>query len=330
MAEGTPVIPIHYDCDPGQDDAVALLYALGSKTIDVRSISVVGGNVEVAQCARNAMQILDLAGRDDLDVYIGATGPLCRPLMTLPEVFGLTGMAGAEDLPPPRRAATPLGSNGLKCLAAYTDLVATGPLTNLAMQLQAEPGLADRIERLTVMGGCPYPEPLRGWMGNYRPPGADDYAEYNFAVDPEAASIVFQAGIKSITLIGLNVTRLMLYDGAIESRLRRLPGRVAQKTADILSTLGDDDVADYGHLRAYPGDPVRAMHDVLAMAALDVPEIFTFETVPLRIAIDAPPAAAGQSVIDGNSYDHPAVRVATGIDKAAFIERMLENISRLG
>lgn len=322
-------IPIHYDCDPGQDDAVALLYALGSPSIDVRSISVVGGNVEVEQCARNALQILELAGRSDIAVYTGAAGPLCRPLRTLPEVFGVTGMAGAEDLPSPGKAALPLGERGLERLAAHSDLVATGPLTNLALQLQATPDLAERIERLTVMGGCPYPEPLRGRMGNFRPEGASGDAEYNFAVDPEAARIVFRAGIRSITLIGLNVTRLMLYDGGIEARLRGLERKASAKAADILSTLGGDDVGDYGHLRAYPDDPVRAMHDVLAMAALDAPDLFTFSTVPLRIVADPLPAPAGQSVIDERDYDHPAVRVATGVDRAGFIDRMIENLGRI-
>ena len=90
-----------YDCDPGQDDAIALLYALGSKNIDVQSISVVGGNIDVDQCARNALQLLEIADRADIPVYKGASKPLERPLIMLPHVFGPTGMAGAEHLPKP-------------------------------------------------------------------------------------------------------------------------------------------------------------------------------------------------------------------------------------
>ncbi len=101
-------MPIHYDCDPGQDDAVALLYALGSDNIDVRSITVVGGNIDVQQCARNALQILDVAKISNIPVYIGSERPLKRELKTLPEVFGITGMAGAEDLPDPSQTGLPI------------------------------------------------------------------------------------------------------------------------------------------------------------------------------------------------------------------------------
>ncbi|HEY1096214.1 MAG TPA: nucleoside hydrolase [Alphaproteobacteria bacterium] len=316
---------IHYDCDPGQDDAVALLYALGSDKIDVQSISVVGGNVDVMQCARNALQILELADRTDIPVYIGARKPLDRVLHSLPEVFGITGMAGAETWPSPKQYAIEM--RDLSSVVKTSVIAATAPLTNLALQLQKNPAFAASIDHLYIMGGCPYPEPLRQRMGNYIPPGAFDYAEYNFAVDPEAAKIVFQNGFKAITLIGLNVTRMVLYNADVDAALRSIRTPVSLGIADILSSVGEDDLQDYGHLRKTSFDPVRAMHDVVAMAAIDAPELFTFETVPLRIRTDA--QAPGQSPIDADDYDHPGVRVAISLNIHGFLNRMIKNISAL-
>lgn len=324
-------LQIHYDCDPGQDDAIALLYALGSPLIDVRSISVVGGNVDVRQCARNALQILDLANRSDIPVYVGSDRPLKRELKTLPEVFGVTGMAGAEDLPSPSRSAIDMNWElGFQSIMRGTILVATGPLTNLAREIQGSPDFVSGIDHLYIMGGCPYPEPLHGWMGNYKAPGTNDYAEYNFATDPEAAKIVFKAGFKAITLIGLNITRAVLYNQDVDRRLRAINTPPAKKSADILSTLGEDDIQDYARVRKTPTDPVRAMHDVVAMAAVDAPEIFKFENVPLRIIDDPVPAPGGQTIIDEKNYDRPSVRVAVGLDCEAFLEKMISNISGVG
>ncbi len=322
------VIPIHYDCDPGQDDAVALLYALGSDNIDVHSISVVGGNIDVHQCARNALQILDVAKISNIPVYIGAERPLKRKLKTLPEVFGITGMAGAEDLPDPSQIGLPIDWRlGLAPIMRSTTLVATGPLTNIAREIQRNPNFSATIDHLYIMGGCPYPEPLHGWMGNYKAPGTDDYAEYNFAVDPEAAKIVFKSGFKKITLIGLNITRSVLYNQDVNDRLRAIGTIPAKTAANILSTVGEDDIQDYAQVRKTPTDPVRAMHDVVAMAAVDKPEIFEFEIVPIRIIDDLPPSPAGQTIIDHTTFDYPSVRVATKLDCDAFLDRLVKNIS---
>ncbi|MBI1326537.1 MAG: hypothetical protein GC136_02735 [Alphaproteobacteria bacterium] len=317
----------HYDCDPGQDDAIALLYALGSPKIDIRSLSVVGGNVDVRQCAKNALQILELAGRGDIPVYTGAEKPLARPLVSLPEVFGETGMAGGEDLPLPQNAPRNMvPAQDFKTIASAPILVATGPLTNLALQIQNDPAFPQQIEELFIMGGCPFPEPVWQRMGNYKPDGASDYAEYNFACDPEAAKIVFRAGFKKITLVGLNVTRAVLYNSRVEAALRGTKNVAGLRAAAILSTVGEDDVQDYGPLRETPDDPVRALHDVIAMAAVDAPELFEFVTVPLRIVADPLPAPAGQSLIDAENYDHPSVRVAKTIDRNGFLRRLVDNI----
>lgn len=323
-------IPIHYDCDPGQDDAIALLYALGSKHIDIRSISVVGGNADVWKCARNTLQILELAGRTDIPVFIGAEKPLENILTTLPQVFGESGMAGAEDLPEPKINAS------VAKLPEYMTgrfdsniIVATGPLTNLALAIQHDPQFLSRREKLIIMGGCVFPEPLKGMLGNFPVTGTEGYAEYNFAVDPEAAQIVFASGIKDITLIGLNVTRSLLYNINIDRRLRDIGSQCAIRAARILSAVGAEDIEDYADLRTTPDDPVRAIHDVLAMACCDRPDLFTFEMCRVKIITGKVPAIAGQSLLSEDDFDHPAVRVAKTIDKEGFIDAMINNLSRL-
>ena len=320
-------IPIHYDCDTGQDDAVALLYALGSQNIDVKSISVVGGNVDVEQCARNTLQILELAGRADIPVYIGSNQPLSRNLRSLPEVFGVTGMAGAEDMPAP--SASPFYITQDKTLGDICTTqvcVGTAPLTNFAKEIMRNPNFSSQIDNLVLMGGCPLPEPVRGRMGNFIADGASDFAEYNFAVDPEAAKIVLKAGFKKITMIGLNITRQVLYNGKIEKELLSKGGRSAHRAAQILSTVGQDDVDDYGCLRQFPDDPVRALHDVVAMVYLDAPDIFVLKPYPIRICIEE---AAGQTIIDSVSPDCGEVFVAVEIDSQRFYEKFVETLCSL-
>lgn len=230
---------IHYDCDPGQDDAIALLYALGSKNIDMQSISVVGGNIDVDQCARNALQLLEATGRTSIPVYKGTSQPLERPLIMLPHVFGPTGMAGAEHLPQPTLQAQDKSAIDYLCDDFVLDtVVATGPLTNLAMALQRKPSLSNQIENLIIMGGCVRPDPVFNLMGNLTVKGTrEGKAEYNFAVDPEAVKHVFQSGIKNIAMIGLDVTRTILFNGAIEKRLMEIGTKASILSAQILASV---------------------------------------------------------------------------------------------
>lgn len=323
-------IKIHYDCDTGQDDAIALLYALGTDNIDVKTISVVGGNVDVEQCARNTLQILELAGRSDIPVYLGANKPLKRPLKMLPEVFGVTGMSGGEDMPLPKVKPIKINpSTDLTNIIKYPTLVATAPMTNLALNIQANPDFTNTVKHMFVMGGSAYPEPVHKRLGNLKVDGSDGYAEYNFAVDPEAAQIVFSAGIEAITMIGLNVTRTVLYNHKIEKRLLDCGTKCAARAAKILSSVGEEDLEDYASVKEFGADPVRALHDVVAMVCLDCPDIFTFETLPIQICVGNPPLPSGQTVINAEVCDKKDVRVATKVDSDAFYDKMVEALFRL-
>lgn len=319
---------IHYDCDPGQDDAIALLFALGAG-VEITGISVVGGNVDVLKCARNALQLLELTNKTDIPVYLGAAQPLKRLSQPLPDVFGECGMAGA-DLPDPSKKLEEISAAEFLISAElpYT-LVLTGPLTNLALALHEKPEIINQVKRLIMMGGCVYPEKIHGRLGNIQVKGSNEWAEYNFAVDPEAAQIVFSAGFEEIFLVPLEVTRSVLYGHKLDKRLRDVNRKVATVAANILSTVGSEDRQDYAFIMEDDHDPVRAMHDVVAMAFLTNPEIFQIKTLPLKIITGVSPAAAGQSIIDKNEFDHASVQVVMGLDRNEFFDRIVEYLAKL-
>lgn len=318
---------IHYDCDPGQDDAIALLYALGSKNIDIQSISVVGGNIDVDQCARNALQLLEITGHKNIPVFKGCSKPLVRDLIMLPHVFGPTGMAGAEHLPQPETKPNNKNTTDFLCHSFTLDtIVATGPLTNIATALRLKPQLSNQIINLIIMGGCIQPDPIFNLMGNLTVKGKKEgKAEYNFAVDPEAAQIVFQSGILNITMIGLDVTRTVLFNGAIEKRLMNIGTKSATLSAQILSSVGKEDIEEYKNHWQYPNDPVRAIHDIVAMAYVDTPEIFETEQLPVRIDINDIP---GQSIIDTKNPD-TIITVVKDLDRDQFFDLLCKKLKRL-
>ena len=187
------------DTDPGQDDALALLVALGSPELDVLGVTTVAGNVPVTQTADNARRILELAGRGDVPVYAGAQRPLLRPPRPVPEIHGATGIDGwdwapAQRAPEPTHAVDWLVATLLREPVHSISLIALAPQTNIALALRRAPEIAPRLKRIVFMGG--------GYFegGNMTPA-----AEYNILVDPEAAAIVLAAGI-DITAVPLDCT----------------------------------------------------------------------------------------------------------------------------
>ena len=321
-------LQIHYDCDPGQDDAIALLFALGAG-VDIKSISVIGGNVDVEKCTNNVLKILEFVERTDIPVYKGASQPLKRVLQPLPEVFGECGMAGA-NLPYPKTKELNLSAEAFLCQLSFSEtVVATGPLTNLALAIQKNESVSTHIKNLFIMGGCIYPEHIHNRMGNIQVIGSEEWAEYNFAVDPEAAKIVFSAGIKNIFMIPVNVTRTILYRREIDNSLRECNKRVATLAANILATVGNEDRVDYASEMMDGNDPVRAIHDVVAMGYMTNPDIFEVEVLPIRIETGDPPKGAGQSLIDYDNPDHKSVTVIKNLDRKKFLNYLLEYMENL-
>lgn len=179
-------LPVILDVDTGIDDALALLYAAAAPEIELRAATCVAGNIDAQNVARNTAAVLALAGRGDVEVALGADRPLLRPLRTTPETHGPRGL-GYADPPPAERPLSPRAAADLLVEEARRNpgritLVATGPLTNVALACLREPAFPTLVRRLVLMGGA------------YRTPGnTTPVSEWNIAVDPEAARVVFDA-----------------------------------------------------------------------------------------------------------------------------------------
>lgn len=254
--EPTPII---IDCDPGYDDALALLVALASDRLDVIGVSTVGGNVGLDVVTDNARRILAFAadvgwpGAGELAVAVGAAQPLVRRLETAEDVHGPAGLDGPQ-LPDHRAPlheldAVEMMAHALRARpAGSVTLVPIGPLTNIALLAQRHPDLVERVASVVLMGGSTR-------FGN-----TNAVAEFNIFVDPEAAAVVFDAGWP-VTMVGLDVTSLATADEAVLTRIRRIGGPVAEWIAGMLQGA-----ADRRRAAGKPGGP--AVHDVCAVAAL--------------------------------------------------------------
>jgi purine nucleosidase len=249
------------DTDPGQDDAVAILLALASpEDFDILGIVAVAGNVALAQNARNALKILELAGRSDIPVHAGCERPLKRRLVTAEYVHGETGLDG-PDLPAPTLQLE--DKHGVDFIietltahdAGSVTLCCLGPLTNIAMALVKAPSIAGRIKEIVMMGG--------GYFegGNITP-----VAEFNIYVDPEAADVVMRSGVP-IVMVPLDVTHMILSTPERLDRIKANGNRCSTAVYEMLSFSQTFDLKKYGS----KGAP---LHDPCVMAYLIKPELF--------------------------------------------------------
>jgi len=300
--------PIVIDCDPGHDDAIAILLALASPEVELRGITTVAGNQTLEKTTRNALKILELAGRTDIPVAAGADRPLVRELRTAANVHGETGLDG-PDLPEPSTA--PVDAHAADFLAELLEpgvvLVPTGPLTNVALLLERHPDV--RPERIVWMGGAIA-------EGNVTPA-----AEFNAFVDPEAAARVFASGIE-VTLIGLDITHKALFTRAHADRLRGT-GRAGKAVAELSDFFQRFHESRYG----FDGSPI---HDALAVAEVIDPSLVT--TVECNVEIEtASQWCDGRTVVDRwNVTDRPHnCRAGIDVDASRFLELLVERISTL-
>lgn len=298
------------DCDPGHDDAIALLMAFASDLLEVRAVTTVGGNQTSAKTLINAMKVLSFAGIHRVPVAAGASKPLVRELEIAPEVHGDSGLDG-PDLPEPAFNASPLSALELmeKVISESQEpitLVPTGPLTNIARFLIAAPHLKQKIERISLMGGSAV-------GGNWTPA-----AEFNIMVDPEAAEIVFESGIP-ITMCGLDVThKAQIFDGEIED-IRQQGGKVAVMVAELL-----DFFAKFHQEMGFEGSP---LHDPCAVAWLIKPELFTSQKLHVDIETCGE-YTDGATVVDihGITGKEKQVDVVFDIDREGFIQLLKDSL----
>jgi inosine-uridine nucleoside N-ribohydrolase len=264
------------DCDPGHDDAIALLLALASPELELLGVTTVAGNQTLEKTAANAIRVLDLVGRDDIPVAAGAPAPLVREPYVAAYVHGETGLDG-PDLPPPSRAplkqhAADFLAEQIRARGGAVTLVPTAPLTNIALMLALHPDA--RPERIVLMGGAI-------GEGNVTPA-----AEFNIWADPEAAARVFASGI-DVTMVGLDVTHRALFTPAHE---RRLEGRVGDVVRALLAFYGAFHRRQYG----WDGSPI---HDAVAVAHVARPELL--ETVHRAVRIETgPEPGRGRTYVD--------------------------------
>ncbi|MBD2101393.1 nucleoside hydrolase [Leptolyngbya sp. FACHB-261] len=307
--------PLLIDCDPGQDDAVALLLALASPAeLNVLGVTTVAGNVPLALTQKNARKVCELAGRADVPVYAGCPRPLLRPLATAEYVHGPSGLDGV-DLPEP---TLPLqAQHGVDFLidslmTASTSLtVATlGPPTNLAVAIVKEPRILSQIGEVVLMGGA---------IGEGNVTAS---AEFNIYVDPHAAQIVFSSGVK-LTMIGLDVTHRVITTPERLAAIRGLGTRVGGVTADLLTYYGTYDIERY----SLPGGP---LHDPCVIAYLLQPDLF--KSRPLYVEIEThSELTLGRTVVDlwNSSQREPNVNVVQAVDAEGFYTLLTERLARL-
>jgi inosine-uridine nucleoside N-ribohydrolase len=305
-------IPIILDCDPGHDDAIALLLALASPELHLLGVTTIYGNQTLEKTTANAIRVLELVGRSDVPVAAGADRPLARELHVAAHVHGESGLDG-PTLPPPR--AAPRAEGAVEAIAdaarrvdGALTLVATGPLTNLARYLD-EPGDAG-IARIVVMGGSI-------GEGNMTPA-----AEFNVWADPEAAQRVFSSGL-DVTMIGLDVTHQAILGPAVSERLRAA-GRVGAFVAELNDFFSRYHKETYG----WDGAPI---HDAVAVAHVIRPGLVETKLCNVEVELESE-LCRGRTVVDlWQRTDRPRnVHVGVDLDTDAFFELLVERIASLG
>ena len=307
-----PPIPIVLDCDPGHDDAIALLLALASSEVEVIGVTTTYGNQTLEKTTENALRVLELVGRTEVRVAAGADRPLTRELVVATHVHGESGLDGPA-LPPATTETVSTDATAFiaECVrAAATDitLVPTGPLTNIARYLEAH-GTAG-IARIVLMGGSIA-------EGNFTPA-----AEFNIWCDPEAARIVFASGL-DVTMAGLDVTHNAILGPQVEGRLRAA-GRIGIFVAELNVFFSQYHRATYG----WNGAPI---HDAVAVAHVIRPSLL--ETLHCNVEIERDSELCrGRTVVDRwqRTDREPNAHVGVDLDTEGFFDLLVERVSTLG
>jgi purine nucleosidase len=300
------------DCDPGQDDAVALFLAMASpEELEILGITAVAGNVPLELTQRNVRLMCDIAGCREVPVFAGCDRPMVRELLTAEKVHGKTGIDGVDIVEP----ETPLQEDHavdfiVETLRAADDdsvtLVPTGTVIDRA------PDVLPKIRQLVIMGGA-----MREG-GNYSPS-----AEFNILVDPHAADIVFSCG-RPITSMGLDVTHQVLSTRARVERIRELGNPVADATAGMLGFFERHDSKKYG----VEGAP---LHDPCTIAWLLAPGLFAGKVCNLSVETRSE-LTMGHTAIDfWHVTDRPHnVNWIYSVDADGFYDLLTDRLARFG
>jgi len=305
------------DTDPGQDDAVAILLALGSpEEIEVLGITAVAGNVPLSLTESNARRVCELAGRPDVKVFAGCDRPMGRPLVTAEHVHGETGLNGPvlpdPTMPLQEQHGVDFIIDTLRAEASGTvALCPLGPLTNIATAFEKAPDIVEKVQEIVLMGGAYFE------VGNITPA-----AEFNIYVDPQAADIVFKSGAP-IVVMPLDVTHKALVTPARNDAFRNIGNRVGIAVAEMTDFFERFDKEKYGS----DGAP---LHDPCVTAYLIKPELFKGRHINVEIETQSE-LTMGMTVADWwGVTDRPANATFMGdVDSDGFFALIAERIARL-
>lgn len=313
MFEQTKRRKVILDCDPGHDDAVAIMLAAGSPMIELLGISTVAGNQTLEKTTHNALRVVQHLGLN-IPVYEGCGRPLLREKAVIAaDIHGESGLDGPVFAPlsiqkEDKHAVLWIIETLMQAEEAIT-VVTCGPMTNLAMALRLQPKIAEKIETFVFMGGSYQ-------LGNVSPA-----AEFNILADAEAAHIVFTAGLKELVMIGLDVTRQCLVLPEIVERMSRIPTRAARLFVELMTFFNASQKATFG----WEGGP---LHDPLTVAWLLNPRLLQLRHVNGTVDIQHG-QSYGRTNCDVLNYlkKEPNVYLATGVEVERYWD-LLEEILR--
>jgi inosine-uridine nucleoside N-ribohydrolase len=304
-------IPVIIDCDPGHDDAIALLLALASPELELVAVTTVAGNQTLDKVTANAIRVLDVVGAHHVPVAAGADRPLIHPARVAQEVHGESGLDG-PDLPLPSRP--PVGLHAVEVMATELakrplTIVAVGPLTNVALLLAMYPEVTDNIQDIVLMGGAI-------GLGNVTPA-----AEFNLWCDPEAAHRVFTTDT-DVTMVGLDVTHRAMLSAARADALRET-GRAGSVVAGLHAFYRRFHLEIYGH----DDTPV---HDAVAVAHVIDHALLRTRYLSVEIDVTQGPSR-GRTVVDQlvRTGRPPNAHVAVDVDAGAFVDLLTSRIASL-
>jgi pyrimidine-specific ribonucleoside hydrolase len=284
------------DCDPGHDDAIAIILAAAQPKLEIIGITTVSGNAEIEKTTMNALKICDLVSLTDVVVSKGASEPLIRLRETAPGIHGDSGLDGPELPGPSRSWSEEHGSDTiirlLKESKEPVTILPTGPLTNIALALSKEPEIKDKIEEIVLMGG--------GTYGNWTPT-----AEFNIWADPEAAKKVLDSGIP-IVVMGLDITHQALATKEVIDQVNKIDNKVAKIVGELLEFF----TSTYKEMFDFDGAPV---HDVLTVAYCVAPELFKTKDVNITVETKGE-FTAGTTLIDLHGVTGRKVNAKFGLE----------------
>ncbi|MTC22480.1 MULTISPECIES: uridine-preferring nucleoside hydrolase UriH [unclassified Providencia] len=304
------------DCDPGHDDAIAMLLAYGNPDIDLLAVTTVAGNQTLEKVTRNARAIAEMANIRGIPFAAGSARPLVREVEVAPDIHGDSGLDGPE-LPTPtlaldeRHGVNLIIDTIMSHPPKTITLVPTGALTNIALAARLEPRIVERVKEVVLMGGGYH-------VGNWSP-----VAEFNIKIDPEAAHIVFNEKWP-LTMVGLDLTHQALATPEVVAKIAEIDTKCSQFVVELLDFFGKM----YKQVQGFDAPPV---HDPCAVAYVIDPSVMTTQKVPVDIELTGT-LTLGMTVAD---FRHPApadchTQVAVKLDRDKFWQMVIDALKNIG